>query len=252
MPPRRPPAPRRKTAPPAPRRKTAPPAPRRQPPPAAPEPFYIPPGGETYQYPMIYPPGFSVEHVPDAEELREPGASRVDEVLDDDPTAPSYPNNPIDYNVPWNVGPYPSWPGYDRQGIHPRELFASSSPQPNMAPPRPFNEFRPGVGPGTGFPQPFPFNPFQQGQGEPPINPGFRPMSPPLVPGLNQPGGYVPLGPGQLPGRPPVFGPGQRQVPPGGQPLQPPWNPSPFNQQPQNPLLGSIGNMMMPNMQGVM
>ena len=112
-------------------RKTAPPAPSNrsvQPSPAAP-----PAPGGRYEYPMTYPPGFSVEDVPGGEELADKPAL-TDFYKMFDPTATSYPNNPIDYNAPWNVGPYRDYPGYDPN---------SGTPAPEPRRPHPYEAITP-------------------------------------------------------------------------------------------------------------
>ena len=83
-----------------------------------------------YSYPDIYPPsGITPETVPELEELAPPGQGNVDFLLElnklppggdfsgsGSPTFPVYPNNPIDYSAPWNVGPYEGYMQYDEPG----------------------------------------------------------------------------------------------------------------------------------------
>jgi len=87
--------------------------------PAQPEP------PDAYRFPDVYPPGGSNEALQyDLEDAfdytTEPGDWWRDlfDIAPEDPFGvPSIeggPGNPIDYDAPWNVGAYPSWPMYDK------------------------------------------------------------------------------------------------------------------------------------------
>ena len=96
-----------------------------------------------YNYPDVYPPsGITPEHGGVGEEaggqrlLPTPldrnfrpiarSSSEVNRLMNEQGmregtggTLPTYPNNPIDYTAPWNVGPYEEWHGYDPPGVRP-------------------------------------------------------------------------------------------------------------------------------------
>jgi hypothetical protein len=111
------------------------------------------PGGfkETaYQYPMVYPPGMSGEDISgmDMEESAGPGEASSDfyQSLGGEMGGwvPGGPGNPIDYTAPWNVGAYPSFPGYDQPTLFPNEnSLGPGQIDPIPPPPRPF-PFEPG------------------------------------------------------------------------------------------------------------
>ena len=98
---------------------------------------------DAYRFPDVYPPGGSNEALQyDLEDAfdytTQPGdwwRDLFDIAPEDQFGAPSIeggPGNPIDYDAPWNVGPYQSWPMYDMHQ-------PPSTYPPAEFPPRPFN-----------------------------------------------------------------------------------------------------------------
>ena len=127
--------------------------------PAQPEP------PDAYRFPDVYPPGGSNEALQyDLEDAfdytTEPGDWWRDlfDIAPEDPFGvPSIeggPGNPIDYDAPWNVGAYPSWPMYDRH--QPPSTFppAELPRRPFLQPPVPVPHEFPWMRdfPGTGYP----------------------------------------------------------------------------------------------------
>ena len=116
-----------------------------------------------YSFPDVYPPGASNELLQyDLEDAfdytTEPGDWWRDlfDIAPEDPFGvPSIeggPGNPIDYDAPWNVGPYPSWPLYD---LVPPDNAPPEFPQrPHMRLPVPETHEFPWMRdfPGTGYP----------------------------------------------------------------------------------------------------
>ena len=150
---------------------------------------------DAYRYPDVYPPGASNEALQyDLEDAfdytTQPGdwwRDLFDIAPEDQFGAPSIeggPGNPIDYDAPWNVGPYQSWPMYDMH--QPPSTFPPAefpprpfNPQPQMGPPRFDNPWDPPRqrDPGTGS-DPTRLNPLTQ--------PMMGPQSMQQMPGLEQ------------------------------------------------------------------
>ena len=148
-----------------------------------------------YRFPDVYPPGASNELLQyDLEDAfdytTEPGEWWRDlfDIAPEDPFGvPSIeggPGNPIDYEAPWNVGPYQSWPLYD---MVPSDFAPPEFPQrpfnlqPRMAPPRFDNPWDPPRqrDPGTGS-DPTRLNPLTQPMMGPQSMQQMQPMMAPM------------------------------------------------------------------------
>lgn len=143
---------------------------------------------DAYRFPDVYPPGGNNEllqyDIEDAfDYTTQPGDWWRDlfDIAPEDPFGvPSIeggPGNPIDYDAPWNVGPYPSWPMYDKHQAPSTFPPAQFPHRPFVQPPVPETQEFPWIDqiPGTGYP----------GSRLPP-QPRLAPQSMQQMPGLDQ------------------------------------------------------------------